>query len=239
MSDLIQTLVRGALQRGGETPAGAVRAALPSKFETTHTLDTDRPPAQDTTLLRAAQPTPIAPPGSIVSRSRDLARSQTPTTKPDVDHRLPAPVINVTAESALHIRNEDRSSRTATSSPVQQSSLPARLVRVDVGSDDEQSTVDARPVVLTSSVVSPNVSSRPLHAAPDIKERRVTSGPLSEPALAGIPRTQRAEQRIVHVTIDRLEVRAPAKATVTSAGRKERTKASSASLSDYLRGRSG
>jgi hypothetical protein len=62
--------------------------------------------------------------------------------------------------------------------------------------------------------------------------------PLSDAAVASRPRAPRDERPVIHVTIDRLEVRAPATPKAAVERRKSRPLPSQ-SLADYLRGGAG
>jgi hypothetical protein len=62
--------------------------------------------------------------------------------------------------------------------------------------------------------------------------------PLSAAVVAARPRASRDERPVIHVTIDRLDVRAPAGPKAPAERRKARPLPSQ-SLADYLRGSAG
>ncbi|MGD9881319.1 MAG: hypothetical protein AB7F22_07140 [Reyranella sp.] len=66
----------------------------------------------------------------------------------------------------------------------------------------------------------------------------LTVAPLSDAVVANRSRASREEQPVIQVTIDRLEVRAPAAPKATAERRKPRPLPSQ-SLADYLRGGAG
>jgi hypothetical protein len=98
-----------------------------------------------------------------------------------------------------------------------------RMRTVAPSSEEVASNPDAVP--------APMQSARSEHAAP----ARAVIAPLSEAAAAGRSRTEEARAPIVHVTIDRIDVRVPAAAPPASHERRARTQPS-VSLADYLGG---
>ncbi|MFO1086053.1 MAG: hypothetical protein U1E21_15925 [Reyranellaceae bacterium] len=66
----------------------------------------------------------------------------------------------------------------------------------------------------------------------------MTAAPLSDTVVAARTRAPREERPVVHVTIDRIEVRAPAAPKAVAERRKSRPLPSQ-SLADYLRGGTG
>lgn len=114
-----------------------------------------------------------------------------------------------------------------------------------------QSVVDVvqrRPLAGMSSpaVGTPAARSQPAPGAPSrptpprlpieaLPERPVTRGaPLSEAVIAGRAMAVREQAPVIHVTIDRLDVRAPAPARIEAARQRPRPQPA-VSLSDYLR----
>jgi hypothetical protein len=67
---------------------------------------------------------------------------------------------------------------------------------------------------------------------------RAVTAPLSDVVIAARPRAPREERPVIHVTIDRLEVRAPTAPKAAVERRKSRPLPSQ-SLADYLRGGAG
>jgi len=66
----------------------------------------------------------------------------------------------------------------------------------------------------------------------------LTVAPLSDAVVAARPRSPREERPVIHVTIDRLDVRVPAAPNAAAERRKARPLPSQ-SLADYLRGGAG
>jgi hypothetical protein len=224
----------------GVKPAGAARISLPSRFAEAN------PPVGET-FGEITDASPTAP--AIRQPSSDTMRSNesTPTSiRPwGPKERQDEPAVAIPSRSippASQSLPTQGAART-TSGAVEPAPAPARRLPQGVRGE-RPADIPVRP----EAGVPP--SSRPLRRSAEAtlpavrsptegrQRAPATATPLSDVAVAGRAHAPREERPVIHVTIDRLEVRAPAvpKAAV------ERPKSRplpSQSLADYLRGDAG
>jgi len=186
---------------------------------------------------------PAAPDAEVQSSSRQSAPRVTPT----IDVAAP------TTAAAERTRSPEVSrSDSARGAVPAHASAPVAAAHATPMNASATPLPLASPAWAASSMAAPRIGgSRPRNAAPSVIEsapsRRkaeashtaVVRPPLRERTVAQVSAPPRSEPHpVVHVTIDRIEVRAPAARPAASAGPKSKPRTpSSKSLSDYLRER--
>lgn len=219
----------------GVKPAGAARLSLPSRFADAGATaapfgeiseETRAPraapsvrPTQDdttqgiettTTSLRAWGPEERRDEPAITMGDRFVPPPRRAAPRPDG----PSAPVAVAPAAPLHPR-----------SPVSDASPAEGQAQARVPSLSQPLAAQHEPLIQPLS----HLPAR--HLAP-------AAPPLSEAAVAGRTRPARDERPVIHVTIDRLDVRAPVAPKAPAERRRPRS-LSSQSLADYLRGGAG
>lgn len=221
----------------GVKPAGAARVSLPPRFAEASSgagepfgeaVDESRaapaaPQSSNETMRRIeATPTSIRPWGPGERRDEPAvaipSRPISPPSKPSPAQDEARPVETARPMPAGRVLDGVRSERPAATT-VQLDAVPPSL---------------SRP--LTIPVGTAPMVDRSSHGGE--QREPVTAAPLSDTAVAARARAPREERPVIHVTIDRLEVRAPAAPKAVAERRKSRPLPSQ-SLADYLRGGAG
>jgi hypothetical protein len=224
----------------GEAPAGAARVSLPPRFAEAS------PMAAQTfgEIIDEGRASPVAP-ASRQASSDAMGRIETPSIsgrswgpeerrdEPGVSmgsRAIPPPSKLAPTQYATRPGETGRSVPAARSLDAGRSPQPAPApVRSDVSTAPQ-----SRPLRI------PAESAPPVNGAPDPGGHRVPMivAPLSDAVVAARPRAPREERPVIHVTIDRLDVRAPG-ASKPAAERRKPRPLPSQSLTDYLRGGAG
>jgi hypothetical protein len=229
MSTFLDHLAGMAL---GASAAGAARPSLPSRFAQPRAR-----PDGGWTEMRGGQSTvpssspagPLMPGVAPIRRtSDDMGNSARQFSSQDAVNAQHAATANVKAGSLPG----DAGSVATPVGPSRRQPSPMAAVPTDIGGSDRSANRDPEPTPdrpLMTAVTKPAALPEPMTPAPTFE---AASGPLTGAAIAG--RVQAAmEARVVHVTIDRIDVRAPAAVKSTAAERPQRSQPS-ISLADYL-----
>ena len=216
----------------GAKPASAARPTLPSRFAASPFAGT----SQGLEVIDQATPTIPALPARP-----EVAGSPLPLAMP------PAPSERKEAASPAAARSQ------RPPPPAEPQAAPSQSLRPDAGSpppsplpsivnvverrspSEKSSAVIGKPAERSQPVPAAQQPPAPLHLEiQTLPEAPVTrAAPLSPAVVAGRAMAVREQAPVIHVTIDRLDVRAPARARAR-AGRGARPQPA-VSLSDYLR----
>ena len=219
-----------APRRDGDT-SWAV-PVVPSRFSESRPLLLATPPPVDTPGLDAE----VAQPLPLVMR----ARTAPPTSRPTHDGAVteaPAPTAPIALQAARPEPAQDLDVR-----PIVLRQPPARVISpplVEHASASQISRRDTEPppaARAATPLVLARVTAR-LAGTPAVERTgaaSTVSAPLSAAALTERP-APAAAPPVIHVTIDRIEVRAPAASRPAAAPARSRAHAASVSLTDYLR----
>lgn len=209
-------------------------ALLPSQFETIHPLRLARAMSQqaerpDRGLSIQESPSlPVAPlhapdiaalSATQVPAANAHATSVNAAAAPPIQSRaIPVPPSSESHERAPAARDAEPIVRTTTTlSHMIQSTQAPRLI-------DPEHPIRSETVAVTAKAVAPRVPAS-----------QIAQTPMSRRALAARP-PQRSDSRpVVHVTIDRIEVRAPSAPERPKPSTRSRATPPSLSLNDYLR----
>lgn len=225
----------------GVAPAGAARVSLPPRFAVAG------PMAGQAfgEIIDEGRASPVAP----VSRqpsSDAVGRIETPPTSGrswGPEERRDEPGVSMGSRpipppsQLAPTQHETRPSETGRPVPAARS--------LDAGRSSQPATAPIRSDVSTAPqfhpLTIPAKSVPSVNASVDTAGQRaaVTVAPLSAAVVAARPRPSREERPVIHVTIDRLDVRAPAVAPKAAAERRKPRPLPSQSLADYLRGDAG
>lgn len=230
----------------GETARGAARPSLPPRYarpaasevgfeeariETPSVAPAsaaERPPPADGQVADTAPAPPAAASperGALPKSAAPPGRAGALRSRPPAAERQPAAPPRPAATAAMQ-------------SPIAPpASFPPESVAADPRSPPEPASLPPGKMWLAETERAPHAPPLPAPqaTAPAVVVRERTSAPLSERALAGRIERPRQADPVIHVTIDRIDVRAPAVPRPAPAAR--RTPAEpSVSLSDFLRG---
>jgi hypothetical protein len=223
--------LRGLAPRRDGDASWAV-PVVPSRFSESRPLLLAAPPPVHTPGLDTEVAQPLPP----VMR----ARTAPPTSRPAHDSAVteaPAPTAAIALQAARPERAQDLDVR-----PIVLRQPPARVITaplVEHASASEISRRDTEPppaARAATPLVLARVTAR-LAGTPAVERTdaaATVSAPLSAAALAERP-APAAAPPVIHVTIDRIEVRAPAASRPAAAPARSRAHAASVSLTDYLR----
>lgn len=224
----------------GEAPAGAARVSLPPRFSET-SLVAGQPFGE---IIDEGRASPVTP-ASRQPSSEAMGRIETPPMSGrswGPEERRDEPGVSMGSRpipppsKLAPTQDETRPGETGRPMPAARS--------LDAGRSPPPATAPVRSDVATAP------QSRPLRipaeSVPPVNGSAVTGGqrtpmivaPLSDAVVAARPRASREERPVIHVTIDRLDVRAPAGPKAPAERRKARPLPSQ-SLADYLRGSAG
>lgn len=228
MSGFLAHLVGMAL---GEAPKGSARPSLPARFAPTLAGDDGAggdwtseaflmPPARPAPEPEPA-PAPAPVPDVLASRAAAAERRPSSSESPTRSHRVSRPPDTPNDKPAsLRSRKSARSS------------LPAPLFGHSRDAD-----IDQRLPAHLTSIAPALADDGPAEGKkrPPPLPPRDPSSPLSDAALASRSPRFRPLDPVIHVTIDRIDVRAPAPAPEKPTSRRPRMEPS-VTLSDFLRG---
>ncbi|OIQ70489.1 hypothetical protein GALL_478960 [mine drainage metagenome] len=224
----------------GATPLGAAHVSLPSRFARPSSAF-DPGPQQlgefvDQTERRSA---PTASPQTDGSRDRsapDGERARLDRIIAPGDWRDDRPPKQPAREAVLNLRGAGAPQMLSSLQSVGQYARPQPL-----GDPATRPVGAGPPTPVDRAEPQPRSNPRPTSAAaspavPSIPRLRAQShqAPLSDAAVAGRAVAARHERPVIHVTIDRIDVRAPSSPAVPKPQRCARPQPT-VSLSDYLR----
>lgn len=224
----------------GVVPAGAARVSLPPRFAETGSV-AGQPFGEVSDERRA----PTVARGAQQPGSDSLHGNETPSTPSrswGPEERRDEPEVSMGSRpipppsTLAQTQHDTRPTEVARSVPASRSlddGLGARPAAVPVRSDVPSAT-QSRPLRISAETVPA------INGPSDEGGQRAPApvAPLSDAAVASRPRAPREERPVIQVTIDRLEVRAPAAPKAAAERRKPRP-VPSQSLADYLRGGTG
>lgn len=224
----------------GEAPAGAARVSLPPRF-----AETGPVAGQSFGEINDEIRAPTVARGAQQPASDTLHRNETPSTPSrswGPEERRDEPEVSMgsrpipppsTLAPTQHDTKPSEMARPVPASRSLDDGLGARPAAAPVRSDAPAAT-QSRPLRIPAETVSA------MNGPSDEGGQRApaTVAPLSDAAVASRPRLPREERPVIQVTIDRLEVRAPAAPKAAAERRKSRPLPSQ-SLADYLRGGAG
>ena len=195
--------------------------------------------------LLLATPPPVHTPGPDADVAQPLPpamRARTaPPSRPAHDSAVtdaPAPTAPIALQAARPERAQDLDVR-----PIVLRQPPARVITAPLVEHASAAPISRRETEPPSAaraatpLALPRVTAR-LAATPAVERTdgaATVSAPLSAAALAERSAQQATAPPVIHVTIDRIEVRAPAASRPAAAPARSRAHAPSVSLTDYLR----
>jgi len=196
--------------------------------------------------LLLAAPSPVHSPGMDADVVQPLppamrARTAPPGSRPAHESAVteaPAPTAPIALQAARPERAHDLDVR-----PIVLRQPPARVITAPLVEHASAAPISRRETEPPSAaraatpLVLARVTAR-LAATPAVERTdaaATVSAPLSAAALAERPAQQATAPPVIHVTIDRIEVRAPAASRPAAAPARSRAHAPSVSLTDYLR----
>jgi hypothetical protein len=240
MTGFLDQLATTAL---GVEPAGAARLALPSRYA--QPLSSRAPSQVDVgSIGEALQPPPVvaSTPIERIDDGRRLSgKARTPTNDADAffgesatgafEHSLEPLPFETPSTKAVSQQAEARyMARPTTTEPLVSPVIAARgVVRVDsdpIPGEDFPSVRTRKDSSAADGLRAPTVAT-PFRQA-------VQAAPLSQAAVTGRVAADQQARPVIHVTIDRIEVRAPAPASKPATIGRPRPQ-STVSLADYLR----
>jgi hypothetical protein len=232
MSRFLHHLASMAL---GVKPEGAARLSLPPRYSG---LPADRfPLTEDASFTAAPEPVRFAGEGRADLSAREPARTHEAPSAQQYSAGLAMempPQFQPPAREAARHPPQGRQPMQLTDQHAQAPASPKELTR-----RGSSILLPAKaPVFQQLPAGAPTPAPHLATAAPAAKRSANRAMPLSEAALAGRTPAARELAPVIHVTIDRIDVRAPAPSQAPPAQRKARTEPV-VSLSDYLRGGGG
>ncbi|MGH8445496.1 MAG: hypothetical protein ACREVL_09515 [Solimonas sp.] len=220
-----------ALASGTPQP-GAARLALPARFAASNAVLPVVEEVATTTQAADIQP-------DVSSAGTRVTEGDTPLP----GHRTRAPSVEqVTRPAADPLSAQQQTSRPSSSERQAVAEISAR--RPALSSHDLSARTDAsaeQPVSMPPLHPREDYSAQPaapLQRAIPARASATHPAPLSEAAVAGRTTADRGVRPIVHVTIDRIDVRAPREAPRATPAPRRAKPESSVSLADYLKVRS-
>lgn len=223
-------------------------ALLPSPFQTIQPLRAARFDSrqQSDTATQSQQRASVRA-SDVAGQSDRHERSADTPDRLDIASLAPhAPIDPRTSSSLPRLATADRVARErrvegAHDSPlptplpaVAPTSLPARPLESRTRDARESSLEWARASRIESTPTRVDAATIP--SPPRVAVSSSASAPLSTRALAARPSPTVGQRPVVHVTIDRVEVYAPAAPAAPPPPSRSRTRPASVSLNDYLRG---
>jgi hypothetical protein len=214
---------------------------LPSPFEAMHPLRTVRidaapiDPADDrVALVRRSAPSLQDAPASAPALSR---RPVTNAEAAAIPQRPMSAALSTEAPARPPLNVDSRVTAPTSASSTRSTLLPRPVVASDHVTTDARSAPAAIPSPAIGADTTLHDRERPHPAASTSNPTLATDAPMSSRALAArtTPRTEQAP--IINVTIDRIDVRAPAAPERAKASTRSRSSTPNLSLNDYLRGR--
>lgn len=221
----------------GVKPAGAARVSLPPRFAEAGPV-VGEPFGEIIEKSRAAPG--FGQPGK--GTSRRIGTTPTSIGPSDREERRDEPAVAMssrpTAAASRPSPMQDEARSIEPSRPIP----PGRALNGEQGerAAAEPVQLDAAPPALVRPLGRPTDIASAVDRSLDGRGQRgpMTAAPLSDTVVAARTRAPREERPVVHVTIDRIEVRAPAAPKAVAERRKSRPLPSQ-SLADYLRGGTG
>jgi len=224
----------------GVAPAGAARVSLPPRFAETGPAP-GWPFGEIVDEGQGASPSGIAARQPVRETMQRIETIPTPSRSWGPEERRDEPAVAI-PDRPIPPPSRPRPTQSEVRPNETAQQQPAALAR------DEGRSPNPAPAVARSGSTSAPLS-RPLGSPADsafgasrssIGEGRSEASsriasPLSDAVVASRPRTPREARPVIHVTIDRVEVRAPAASKLVAERRKPRPLPSQ-SLADYLRG---
>ena len=227
----------------GVAPAGAARVSLPPRFAASAPAP-GWPFGEIVDAGQGASPSgtaggqPVSETMQRIETIATLSRSWGPEERRDEpavaipDRPIPPP------SRPRPTQSEVRANETALQPPATPARDEARSPDPALAAARSGSTATPLPRPLGSPADSASGASRSSKGEGRFEASSRIASPLSDAVVASRPRAPREERPVIHVTIDRLEVRAPAASKVVAERRKPRPLPSQ-SLADYLRGGGG
>jgi hypothetical protein len=237
MMDFLRTLhTLRTLRTLAPSHAAAKTRAVPvvrSRFEDSRPLA--HPPAAhlETSALES-----IAEPREMAGIHRAITRSVEPARDDDAASQMPADrnVVTTTESRVTLSRVAEQPSVPSTPQPLSVHAVPATR---EAAERRERARAVPRGVERPAILRAAQPVSAPLSIAPSMPEpvgSPAARGPLSSGTVAARSESRSDGRPIIHVTIDRIDVRAPSVPERASSRPRSRSN-TSASLSDYLRSR--